>query len=65
MNRYMVARQRVNCGPTQEIFVKTPEEAQRAFDIAVEAGDQFAEIFDMFNDCQVRMHLKPVTWSRY
>lgn len=65
MNRYMVARQRVNCGPTQEIFVKTPEEAQRAFDIAVEAGDQFAEIFDMKLNAQVQMHLKPVTWSRY
>lgn len=65
MNRYMVARQRENCGKTQEIFVETSEEAQRAFDIAVEAGDQFAEIFDMHNDMQVRMHLAPVTWSRY
>lgn len=65
MNRYMVARQRENCGKTQEIFVETPEEAQRAFDIAVKAGDQFAEIFDMVLDAQVQMHLQPVKWSRY
>jgi hypothetical protein len=65
MNRYMVARQQVNCGPTQEIFVKTIAEARRAFDIAVEAGDQFAEIFDMEGDFQVCMHLAPVKWSRY
>lgn len=65
MNRYMVARQRENCGKTQEIFVETSEEAQRAFDIAVEAGDQFAEIFDMFNDMQVQMHLAPATHLKF
>lgn len=65
MNRYMVARQRINCGPTQEIFVKTLTEARRAYDIAVEAGDQFAEIFDMEEDMQVIWHLAPATHTRY
>jgi hypothetical protein len=65
MNRYMVTRQRKNCGPTQEIFVKTIAEARRAFDIAVEAGDQFAEIFDMNMDAQVLLHLTPATHTRY
>lgn len=65
MNRYMVARQNVNCGPTQEIFVETFAEARRAYDIAVDAGVQFAEIFDMEDDCQVIWHLAPATHSRY
>lgn len=65
MNRYMIARQDVNCGPTREIWVKTPDEANRAFDIAVAAGVQFAEIFDSVTDSQIRMHLAPVKWSRY
>lgn len=65
MNRYMVARQNVNCGPTQEIFVKTLDEARRAYDIAVAADVQFAEIFDMEEDMQVCMHLAPVNFVRY
>lgn len=65
MNRYMVARQNVNCGPTQEIFVETLTEARRAYEIAVAADVQFAEIFDMEDDCQVQMHLQPAKWSRY
>ena len=65
MNRYMVARQNVNCGPTQEIFVGTLAEANRAFEIAVAADAQFSEIFDMEDDCQVRMHLAPINIIRY
>jgi hypothetical protein len=65
MNRYMVSRQRVNCGPIQEIWVETIEEARRAYSIAVDAGDQFAEIFDGFEDCQVIWHLAPATHIRY
>lgn len=65
MDRYIVARQRENCGPTQEIFVKTIAEARRAFNIAVNAGDQFAEIFDMSEDTQVCMHVAPMNWIRY
>jgi hypothetical protein len=59
MNRYMVTRQRENCGPTQEIFVKTIDEARRAYDIAVSEGDIFVEIFDGSEDCQVIWHLTP------
>jgi hypothetical protein len=65
MNRYMVARQRENCGPTQEIFVKTIDEARRAFDIAVSAGDVFAEIFDMDMNSQVMLHLAPSKHTVY
>lgn len=65
MNRYIVSRQNVNCGPTQEIFVETLTEARRAFDIAVNADAQFAEIFDMEDDCQVIWHLKAATHTRY
>jgi hypothetical protein len=65
MNHYQVTRQQVNCGPTQEIFVKTIEEARRAFDIAVSAGDVFAEIFDMDMDAQVMMHLTPSKHTIY
>ena len=65
MNRYMVARQNVNCGPTQEIFVKTLDEARRAYGIAVAADVQFAEIFDMEEDMQVCMYLAPVNFVRY
>ncbi len=65
MNRYMVTRQRINCGPTQTIYVETSEQAQHAYDIAVNAGDIFAEIFDMQEDCQVMWHLTPARHVRY
>jgi len=65
MNRYMVTRQEVNCGPTRTIYVKTIEEARRAYDIAVNAGDIFAEIFDMELDCQVLWHLTPGRHAKY
>lgn len=57
MNRYMVTRQEVNCGPTRTLYTETREEAKRAYDIAVSAGDIFVEIFDMEEDCQVVWHL--------
>jgi len=65
MNRYMISRQAVNCGPIRTIWVETIEEARRAYDIAVSEGDIFAEIFDGFEDCQVMWHLTPATHSRY
>jgi hypothetical protein len=65
MNRYQVSRQKINCGPTQTINVVTMTEARRAFDIAVAAGDQFAEIFDMNMNAQVMMHLAPVRHLKY
>lgn len=65
MNRYMVARQDVNCGQTREIWVKTLDEANRAFEIAVSAGVQFAEIFDGVTDSQIRMHLTPATHLKF
>lgn len=65
MNRYMVTRQRVNCGPMSTIYVETFDEATRAFNIAVEAGDIFAEIFDMDQDCQLLWHLTPGNHTRY
>lgn len=65
MNRYKVTRQAVNCGSTREISVATIEEARRAYDIAVNDGDIFAEIFDMLEDQQVCWHLTPVHHVRY
>jgi hypothetical protein len=65
MNRYRVTRQRVNCGPMQEIWVETIEEARRAYDIAVNAGDIFAEIFDGQEDCQLIWHLTPGRHVKY
>jgi hypothetical protein len=65
MNHYQVTRQEVNCGPTREIFVKTIAEARRAFDIAVSAGDVFAEIFDMDMNSQVVLHLTPSRHLKY
>lgn len=65
MNRYMVTRQAVNCGPMRKLWVVTLEEARRAYDIAVAEGDIFAEIFDGQEDCQVMWHLTPATHTRY
>jgi hypothetical protein len=65
MNHYQVTRQPVNCGPTREIFVKTIEEARHAFNIAVAAGDVFAEIFDMDMNSQVMLHLAPSRHLKY
>lgn len=60
-----ITRQRKNCGPTQSIIRHSHEEAQRAFDIAVAAGDVFAEIFDINTDTQVCFHLASMNWVRY
>ena len=65
MNRYKVTRQDVNCGPMLELNVVTIEEAQHAYDIAVAADVQFAEIFDMQEDMQVSWHLAPMRLVRY
>lgn len=65
MNRYQVTRQEVNCGPMRTIYVETHEEAQRAFDLAVNAGDIFAEIFDMEEDCQILWHLTPASHRKF
>lgn len=62
---FTVSRQRENCGKVQTIHVDTIEEARRAYDIAVNAGDIFAEIYDETKDCQVIWHLTPATWVRY
>ena len=59
---FTVTRQRENCGKMQTIFVNTPEEAGRAFDIAVNEGDIFVNIWDENLDAEVRRHLDPVKW---
>lgn len=65
MSRYKVTRQAVNCGPMRELNVVTLAEARRAFDIAVNDGDIFAEIFDMEEDMQVIWHLTPATHLKF
>ena len=65
MNRYKVTRQDVNCGTSRELNVVTIEEARHAYDIAVAAGVQFAEIFDMREDMQVCWYLAPMRHVRY
>lgn len=62
---YQVTRQRENCGKCQSITVTTPEEARRAYDIAVKAGDVFVEVFDMDEDCQLYWHLTPAVHTVY
>lgn len=61
MNRYVVAVQNVNCGEVKEAFTETIEEANTLYDIAVSCNAQFAEIFDMEEDMQVRWHLAEST----
>lgn len=61
MNRYVVTRQDINCGPMKEVFTETLEEATTLYNVAVATGPQFAEIFDMEEDMQVIWYLAPVT----
>lgn len=65
MNRYKITRQDVNCGQMLELNVATIAEARRAYDIAVAADVQFAEIFDMQEDMQVIWHLAPATHLKF
>jgi len=66
MKSYTVTRQDVNCGPARMLFdIKTIEEAQHAFDVAVAQGAFFVNIHDETLDCEVLRHMEPVRWSRY
>lgn len=62
MNRYMITRQEVNLGPTRTIYTATRSQAEHAFDVALEQGASFVEIFDMENDCQVRVEIPQSMW---
>lgn len=61
--RYLITRQDENCGSCQTIWTDDADEAGRVFDIAVEAGACFVEIYDWREQCQVRVEYPKLVWA--
>lgn len=60
--RYLVTRQDDNGGPCRTLWTDDTDEADRIFDIAIQDGACFAEIYDWREQAQVRVEYPRLVW---
>lgn len=65
LTTWMVTRQRENYGPCQELITRDYGTAVRAYEIAVNDGDQFVELYNLDRELRVRYHVAAATHVRY